>query len=508
MDVDVLIVGSGPVGSTYARILHDELPSTRILMVEAGPKVRPELGRNVRNIDDPAEQARVRLASQGPHQYKQTPSGRPGGGGMGPVEGTITARQGTHLVDPTGGMPAAAVATVVGGQGVHWTGSTPRPHDSERIAFIPDAEWEHIIGKAEALLDVSDVYPDSRPARAVRRVLGEIFNQLLPEERPVASLKMAARVGADGRPFWTGPETILGPVTEADTFTLKADTLCRRLLTDGGRVTGALLEDLSTGETTTVTAETVIVCADGLRTPQLLWASGIRPDALGRYLTEHPLLFGVIALRQEIVSSEPLTGGLLPHLPWTLREPVGAMIGVGFADPQHPYHAQIMIMGAPPVPDPEHPDAPAYVILGWGCRKQPRPQDRVRFSGTEVDGFGMPRMHIDYELTAAEISEIERAKTEQAKAAAALGPWVPGCEPSLAPAGTSLHFQGTYRMGVADDGGSVCDSHSAVWGYTNLILGGNGLIPTATACNPTLTSVALAIRGAGRIVDRLRSKRI
>jgi choline dehydrogenase-like flavoprotein len=62
------------------------------------------------------------------------------------------------------------------------------------------------------------------------------------------------------------------------------------------------------------------------------------------------------------------------------------------------------------------------------------------------------------------------------------------------------------RMGETDDGTSVADPWSRVWGYNNLVVGGNALIPTATAMNPTLMSVAIAVRGARKVAEELSSQ--
>ncbi|WP_243075346.1 GMC oxidoreductase [Microbacterium sp. SS28] len=515
----IAVVGSGPIGSAYARLLVEGLPDARVVMFEAGPQLTEVPGESVRNIADPAEKERARERSQGPQAGAFRESlGIPGGV---VVEGMFTARQGTHLIDFGGAgsghaptFPAAAIATNVGGQGAHWTCATPSPSFSEKIPFIPDAEWDDLIAVAGDLLHVQGAaFADSAVGGGIRSLLEEEFGAELPEGYGPGTLPVAGDPQPDGSMRWAGADVVLGPLIDAtsplsERFELRDLSLVRRIEHEDGRVTGILVEDLRTRESYSFAADAVVVAADAFRTPQLLWASGIRPAALGHYLTEHPVVISTVALDADKIgrfATETDLEAEIARRAYNPADPVAAVNRIPFSEPDHPYSLQVMYAENPPFALPaDHPRAGnrwGYVNMGYGMRKHPRYEDAVTFDDDEPDYRGFPNMTVEYALTDAEDTEIAAATERLRRAGAALGEFI--AEPRLMPNGSSLHYMGTYRVGEADDGTSVADPWSRVWGFDGLIVGGNGTIPTANAMNPTLMSVAIAARGARRLVEDL-----
>src|SRR5206468_2678715 len=119
---------------------------------------------------------------------------------------------------------------------------------------------------------------------AILDVLRAAYDPDLPPGRRVDRMPLACATADDGSPYWTGTDVVLGPLAEpgVETFALQAETVCRRLVADGTRVSAAEIEHLPTGRRERIPASRFFVACDALRTPQLLWASGIRPPALGR----------------------------------------------------------------------------------------------------------------------------------------------------------------------------------------------------------------------------------
>ncbi|MHC6594608.1 GMC oxidoreductase [Arthrobacter sp. C152] len=495
--VDVAIVGSGPTASAYARILSERAPGATVAMFEVGPTVSNPPGAHVKNIEDPEHRTLAQRASEGPGAGAETVNS-PGA----VKSGERRARPGTYLL-PDGyafpgedGMPVAAMSSNVGGMAAHWTAACPRPGGKERIGFLPDLD--QLLGEADRLLGVTTSAFEGAPFSGLvhSRLAAAVDDGREPAFR-VQPMPLAVHRRPDGRLVWSGSDVVMGDATRDNPgFDLFDESLVKRVLVDGGRAAGVEVEDRRTGTLHRVSARYVVVGADALRTPQLLWASGIRPAALGRYLNDQAQV--VFASRLRDVT--PAEGAA--RADGALSEQSG-VTWVPYTDDM-PFHGQIMQLDASPIPLAEDdPVVPGSIVgLGLFCAKDLQWEDRVEFDDGALDSYGMPALRIHYRLTDKDRQVLERARQEIVRLGKAVGEPLDE-RPFVLPPGASLHYQGTTRMGEYDDGESVCSPDSEVWAVPGLFVAGNGVIPTATACNPTVTSVALAVRGAGRIAAEL-----
>jgi pyranose oxidase len=415
-------------------------------------------------------------------------------------------------------MPAGASSFNVGGMGAHWTCCTPRPTAIERIPFIPEREWDELMGEAEKLLNTNQhSFDGSLRGRVIQGALAEVFDPELPEGRKVGMLPLACERLNDSWVEWTGCDTILGPLADPtspfDGFELWPEHICRILHQENGKVTEAEVENLRSGKKWRISATTFIVAANAFYTPQLLWKSNIRPHALGRFLNDQPLFFCQIVLKKELLAKIRKLWENEPGRSLKKGPPDGDPVPIPMDDPipnvwipfseQHPYHCQIHRDAFPYsiIPGNLGIDHRAIVDLRWFTRKEIREEDRISFSEHNLDQYSMPQITFHYTLSDRDGKVGHAAIQDMSRAAATLGGFLPGSEPQALSRGSSLHYQGTFRMGDREDEKQcVCDPYSRVWSQENLYLGGNGIIPTATACNPTLTSVALAIRASRKIL--------
>jgi choline dehydrogenase-like flavoprotein len=494
---DVLIVGSGIMGSVVARLLRDSDPGLGITMVEGGSAIGRTPGLHLHDVDDPVLWARYneQVVSGIQGMYTGAEVVREAADSLsGLTPGMFHA---LAFGEDAEAMPATALAWNAGGMGVHWTAATPWPAEDEVFDFGDPAGWAADLDTARRLLAVtpSPIGP-TEVGRLVLDVLRRRYDPTAPADRRPQPMPMAVATAPSGLLPRTAPGTIFPPIASGGdpAFTLVTGTLATRLLVSAGRVTGARLRRVADGTEAELHADTVIVCADALRTPQLLFASGIRPAALGRRLNEHAFITARVLLdldRFGIALDDlplPRTGEFSTDSLWLPQN--------GTAQP---FHGQIM--NRTYVDDVGRPLAHA-VGLTLYAPVESRPENRLVFSESETDLAGLPRIRVEFDHSDTDRALIDRAFTEVRSLAEEFGPFDPDTELALLPPGSSLHLTGTVRSGIADDGTNVCDPDGRVWGYDNLYVAGNGVIPTAMAANVTLTGAVTAVRAARAVAAR------
>ena len=493
----VLIVGSGIMGAGVARMVREANPGAQITMISGGPRIGAIPGQHLHDSPDPSVRREFNrnAAVNSQNLYVGAQAALPGAHSAHGIPAGITTVG--AIGDDGRAMPGAAIAWNEGGMSVHWAGGTPVPSGSEVPAFLDAAEWKTDLAEAQRILrSTPDAFPLDPAAHAILAVLGETVGAANPPTLRPQRMPMALERTPDGRLLRTGPNRILPAMADGTDplFTLVEDTLCTRVVVHNGRATGVETLHLTSGRTGSIDADVVIVAADALRTPQLLFASGVRSPALGAYLNEHAFVSGAVLVSAETLGIE---ASQIPRP--NPEEPFTNSLWVPQADERQPFHAGLLCRAH------VRPDGtPAYLVtLSWYVPTTISAENRVTFSADERDATGLPRMSVAFDYSAHDLELIDQASASQAVVAARLSDGGVEAVSTVLPPGSSLHYTGTVRMGPSDDGSSVCDSDGRVWGYENLYVAGNGVIPTALVCNSTLTALTLAVRTARAVAGGL-----
>jgi choline dehydrogenase-like flavoprotein len=151
---------------------------------------------------------------------------------------------------------------------------------------------------------------------------------------------------------------------------------------------------------------------------------------------------------------------------------------------------------------------PAY--LGIGIEQQPNPNSHV-YLGDEMDALGMRRICLDWQLTDADrlTMQVFTRVVAQEFERLDIGTinlhnfYLPEMLDDLAGyVGDAAHHIGTARMCNNPTQG-VVDSNCRVHNIDNLYIGSGAVFPTGGASNPTLTIIALCLRIADQLKQRL-----
>ncbi|KAI0440520.1 pyranose oxidase [Xylaria telfairii] len=530
--VDILIVGSGPIGAVFARTLVSAGKS--VVMIDVGNQETRKIGDHKKN--SVAVQKNISLftnAVRGELHTLSVPTNS-ADNNVEPASWSPTPEQACCLQNGQNpnqqaydNLDAAAASRVVGGMGSHWTCCTPREFPGiERSDLFTDEEWDQLYDRAEKMFWTNSTsFDNSIRQQLVKHVLQDAYND---KGREILSMPLACKRSTKNKEYveWTCPASILGDLAEPkcdnELFEIRPNTQCMKPIVDTstGQVEFAQVKDLMEDKEYWIQAKKIVVCAGAVLTAGILYNSdGLAETlpALGHYMTEQTMAFCQVVLKKSLVDNvknDPYDLGwkaIVDHhqekhpndpLPFPFNDP----------DPQcyfpltkeYPWHTQIHRDAFGYGEVPAGTDQRVVVDFRWFTYVKPLKDNYVEFSKDVTDEFGMPQPTFHYRIDEEDSERTHRMITDMVEVARNLGGFLPGAEPKYLPPGSALHITGTFRAGKDEEAkDSVVDRTGRVWGQKNLILGGCGVIPTQNACNPTLTAACFALAAADQLIKDL-----
>lgn len=525
-DTDVLVVGAGMAGNMVAHRLAAQGLSVTIL--EAGPRIsRWQIVEAFRNGTDKGDFMAPYVASSHADQ------------------GTVT---GDYIVQRGAYPYQVQYIRAVGGTTWHWAAAAWRflPADFElRSRYGVGRDWpigyhalEAYYQQAEEELGVAGPSPEDEDLGSPRRAdypmpalplsyMDQQFARVLNANGFRVATEPVARNSRvyDGRPQCCGnnncmPICPIAAQYSGNMHAIKAEAAGARLIpdatvvavetdADGREVTGVryLLPD---GTERQITADTIVLAANGIEIPKLMLMSrseilpnglGNSSDMVGRNLMDHPgvgvsflwdrpvfpgrgpqEMSSVISLRDGPFRSQMAARKL--HLGNTadLQGVTEALIDRGLRGAE--LDAEIRRRVA------------RKVSINCFLEQLPLPENRVVPSAEHLGALGVPKPEITYAIEDYVRTGAEAVLSDYRRIADLLG----GTEVTFNPrfAGNN-HIMGTTIMGD-DPRDSVVDGDCRSHDHPNLFIASSSVFASASTVNSSLTIAALALRIADEVL--------
>jgi choline dehydrogenase-like flavoprotein len=491
LDTDLAIVGAGAAGITLARALADA--PFRICLIESG--------------------------------------------GIEPEDATQALAGGENVGLPYGPLEATRLRQL-GGTTNHW-GGWCRPLDA--LDFEP-RDWVPLSGWPLARADLDPYYAK---ATAVCEAGPFAYDDVAGWEGRLGTSGFTPPGGGiERRVIQFSPPTRFGERYRADLDAaprlltlLHANVVEIEASGNAGEITGLALATLD-GKRQRLTARHCVLAAGAIENARLLLLSnrvqaaglGNGSDMVGRCFMEHPHVYSMgnlllpdagmispLLLDDQEAEGIGLRGNFMPAESFQRAQRLqNATFTIGISR-RFETPAEIGADEAPltaPLLDllrDSSPDAPATpygvrIGIGGAGEQQPNPASRLTLS-SERDALGQPMTRLDWRLAPEDKASLARNLRALGAGFAAAGPGrlhvdLPAGEVWPEELTGGNHHMGTTRM-AANPRQGVVDADSRVHDIANLHVAGSSVFPTCGAANPTLTIVALALRLADHLRERL-----
>lgn len=530
-DADVIVIGSGVMGSLAANKLAQKGKS--VIILEAGKRMpRWKIVDSFRNNGNVSSNAGNRN-----QPYPNEP--------WAPTSFVPNYITNTGSVEYVPGM-----LRIVGGTTWHWGGACWRflPNDFKmKSLYGVGRDWPisyddlaPFYYEAELELGVSGSdtddysghggapYPPRQQPYPVRPQAWGYFSQRFKERMEAKGYPYTYQPNGratdpyDERPACVGnancsPICPIGAQYSGDRHATKAERAGARLITDAviyklektpdGKKIAAVHYYTPEKKSVRLTARYVIVAAHALETARLLLLSdvGNSSDMVGRNLMDH----NAFSLAQ--IADEPMWPGRGPVqqgdiLKWrdgpfrsqhgAIRHEIGNFVGnVQITE-------KLLSQG---IIGPELDEKIRYMAARWtffssNVETLPRPENRVTLNAEHRDYFGLPLMTVNYDVDDYARAACEVIKEDYNNFQNILGGEV--FEKNVTTYENRDHPMGTLIMGE-NPANSVVTHEGRSHDHHNLFIATSGVFPSSAANNPTLTGSALSLRSASIILKEI-----